>query len=87
MKKDASEPSFTIAEFVPRVSPLPLFMVQSSKDEYITPAERERLRAIAREPKQMVLIDATNHRFSDRRRELGTTVAAGLDWIAKALKR
>jgi type IV secretory pathway VirJ component len=87
MKKDADEPSFTVAEFLARVSPLPLFMVQSTKDEYVTPAEYERLRSIAREPKQMVLIDASNHRFTDRRRELGIAVAGGLDWIAKAGRR
>jgi alpha-beta hydrolase superfamily lysophospholipase len=87
MKKDADEPSFTVADFLARVSPLPLCMIQSRKDEYVTPAEYERLRTIAKEPKQLVLIDASNHRFTDRRGELGSAVAAGLDWIAKAGKR
>jgi hypothetical protein len=62
-------------------------MIQSKKDEYTTPAEYERLRAVAREPKQQVVIDASNHRFTDRRRELSTAAAAGLDWIAKAGRR
>jgi type IV secretory pathway VirJ component len=87
MKKDADEPSFSVADFLPGVSPLPLCMIQSKKDEYITPAEYERLRAIARDPKRQVVIDASNHRFTDRRRELGSAVAAGLDWIAKAGRR
>jgi len=87
MKRDADEPSFNIVDFLPAVSPLPLFMIQSKKDEYTTPAEYERLRAVAREPKQQVVIDASNHRFTDRRRELGTAAAAGLDWIAKAGRR
>ena len=87
MKKDADEPSFKVAEFLPAVSPLPLFLIQSKTDEYVTPVEYEQLRAIAREPKQMVVIDASNHRFTDRRGELGSAVTAGLDWIAKGGKR
>lgn len=87
MKKDADEPSFAIADFLPRVSPLPLVMIQSKKDEFVTPAQYEQLRTLAREPKQLVLIDASNHRFTDRRTELGSAVAAGLDWLAKAARR
>jgi fermentation-respiration switch protein FrsA (DUF1100 family) len=87
MKRDADEPSFTIADFLPRVSPLPLFMIQSRKDEYVTPVQYQQLRVIAREPKQLVLIDASNHRFTDRRPELATAVAAGLDWIARTARR
>src|SRR5438128_7511140 len=63
VKKNADEPSFTIADFLPGVSPIPLYMIQSKVDEYVTPAEYQRLTAIAREPKQLVLIDASNHRF------------------------
>jgi hypothetical protein len=62
-------------------------MIQSRKDEYVTPVQYEQLRVIAREPKQLVLIDASNHRFTDRRPELATAVAAGLDWIPRTAKR
>jgi hypothetical protein len=86
-KKDADEPSFTVADFLPAVSPVPLCMIQSKRDEYVTPAEYERFRTIAREPKQLVLIDASNHRFTDRRPELSRAFAAGLEWIARAGKR
>jgi alpha-beta hydrolase superfamily lysophospholipase len=87
MKKDADEPSFRVADVLPAVSPIPLYMIQSKKDEYVTPAEYEKFRAIAREPKQLVLIDASNHRFTDRRPELSRAFAAGLDWIARTGKR
>ena len=87
VKKDADEPSFTVADVVPAVSPLPLYMIQSKKDEYVTPAEYEKFRAIAREPKQLVLIEASNHRFTDRRPELSRAFAAGLEWIAKIGQR
>jgi alpha-beta hydrolase superfamily lysophospholipase len=87
MKKNADEPSFTVADVLPAVSPIPVCMIQSKKDEYVTPAEYERFRAIAREPKQLVLIDASNHRFTDRRPELSKALAAGLEWIARVGKR
>lgn len=86
MKKDADEPSFAVADFLPRVSPLPLYMIQSKTDEYVPPADYEKFRAIAKEPRQLVLIDASNHRFTDRRTELGQAFAAGLEWIARAGK-
>jgi type IV secretory pathway VirJ component len=86
MKKDADEPSFTVADFLPGVAPLPLCMIQSKKDEYVTPADYERFRTIAKEPKQLVLIDAANHRFTDRRPELSRAFADGLVWIVRAGK-
>ena len=70
MKKDADEPSVVVADFLPRVAPLPLCMIQSKKDEYVPTSEYERLLALAKEPKKLVLIDAANHRFTDRRPEL-----------------
>jgi type IV secretory pathway VirJ component len=87
MKRDADEPSFAVVDFLPAVSPGPLYMIQSKKDEYVTPADVARFRAVAKEPKQLVLIDAGNHRFTDRRPELSRAFAAGLEWIAKVEKR
>lgn len=87
LKRDANEPSFTVASYLPAVSPLPLYMIQSKQDEYVPSADYERFRAIAKEPKQLVLIDSTNHRFTDRRPELSRAYAAGLAWIARAGKR
>lgn len=87
MKRDAAEPSFRVTDVIAEVSPLPLYMIQSTKDEYVPPAEYEKLRAVAKDPKQLVLIDASNHRFTDRRPELSRMFAAGLEWIAKAGRR
>ena len=80
-KRDANEPSFAATDFLPAVSPLPLYMIQSKKDEYVTPADQERFRIVAKEPKRQILIDASNHRFTDRRPELSAAYKAGLEWI------
>jgi uncharacterized protein len=81
-KRDAREPSFAAADFVAAVSPLPIVMLQSTKDEYVTPADWQRLFEAAREPKKLVLIDASNHRFTDRRDDLRREYMSALAWIA-----
>jgi alpha-beta hydrolase superfamily lysophospholipase len=82
-KRDPNEPSFAPKDVIATVSPTPLHMIQSTKDEYVSQAEWEQLLAAAREPKKQVLIDASNHRFTDKRAELGAAYAAALDWIAQ----
>lgn len=82
-KRDADEPSFSPHDVIAGVSPVPLYMIQSKKDEYVPAADYERFRTLAKDPKQLVLIDASNHRFTDRPRELRAAYAAGLAWIAQ----
>jgi type IV secretory pathway VirJ component len=86
-KRDANEPSFAPKDVIADVSPLPLYMIQSTKDEYVSKAEWERLLADAREPKKQILIDATNHRFTDKRAEVGAAYVSGLGWIAQTAAR
>jgi fermentation-respiration switch protein FrsA (DUF1100 family) len=86
-KHDAAEPSFAAKDVIATVSPVPLYMIQSTKDEYVPQAEWERLLATAREPKKQILIDASNHRFTDRRPELSAAYTAGLAWIARPRER
>jgi hypothetical protein len=56
-------------------------MIQSKKDEYVSEADYRRFLACARNPKKLVLIDASNHRFTDRRSELRTAYREALAWI------
>jgi hypothetical protein len=80
-KKNSNEPMFAPKEFVPAIAPAPLCMLQSKVDEYVTPADYRMFEAVAREPKKFVLIDASNHRFTDRRKELQAEVIGCLAWI------
>jgi fermentation-respiration switch protein FrsA (DUF1100 family) len=80
-KKDSGEPSFAATDFIAAVSPLPLYMIQSTRDEYVTEGEYRALEAAARAPKKLVLIDASNHRFTDRVAELRSQYFAALAWI------
>jgi alpha-beta hydrolase superfamily lysophospholipase len=83
-KRDADEPSFAAKDVIATVSPVPLYMIQSTKDEYVSREEWERLFAASREPRKQAFIDASNHRFTDKRPELSAAYAAGLAWIAQA---
>lgn len=81
-KKDAAEPSFEPDDVIAGVAPLPIWMIQSTKDEYVTQADYRRFLAAAKEPKRLVLVEASNHRFTDKIPELEQQVIAGLAWIA-----
>jgi hypothetical protein len=80
-KKDSGEPMFAPKEFVPAVAPLPLCMLQSTTDEYVSAADYRLFESIAREPKKFVLINASNHRFTDRRQDLQREVLGCLAWM------
>jgi dienelactone hydrolase len=80
-KKDAAEPSFAPGDYIAGVSPLPLVMIQSKKDEYVPEADYRAFEKAAHEPSRLVLIDAGNHRFTDRIPDLRKAYADALDWI------
>ena len=80
-RRDSSEPSFQPRFFIGGVSPVPLWMIQSTKDEYVTEADYRAIENAARPPKRLVLVDAGNHRFTDRLPILRQHVVAGLEWI------
>jgi type IV secretory pathway VirJ component len=81
-KKDAAEPSVKATDFVGGIAPVPLAMIQSKKDEYVPEADYRAIERAAREPKNLMLIDASNHRFTDRIPELRRVYAEALAWIA-----
>jgi type IV secretory pathway VirJ component len=84
-KSDANEPSFSPHEIIAKVSPLPLWMIQSTSDEYVPEADYRRFESVAAAPKRLILIDAKNHRFTDKLPELKTQYLAGLTWIGANL--
>lgn len=80
-KGNSSEPSFEPKDFIGRISPVPLWMIQSTRDEYVTEADYRAIENAARPPKRLVLVDAGNHRFTNRLPVLRQHVVAGLEWI------
>jgi type IV secretory pathway VirJ component len=80
-KRGPAEPSFEPKQFIAGVSPVPLWMIQSTTDEYVTEADFRMLELAARAPKRLVLVDARNHRFTDRLPVLRQGVLEGLVWM------
>lgn len=80
-KRDSNEPSFEPRLFIGRVSPVALWMIQSTKDEYVKEADYRLFEREAGPPNRLVLIDASNHRFTDRLPQLRQQVLAGLAWV------
>lgn len=81
-KRDASEPSFRARDYLGAISPLPLVMIQSTRDEYVTISDYRDLESVARSPHQQVLIDASNHRFTDKIPDLQQAFGRALAWIS-----
>ena len=76
-----NEPTFSAAAIIGKVSPLPLAAIYSAHDEYVPFAEVERLMAMAHEPKQLWVIDAADHRFSNNLAECDRRLFAALAWV------
>ena len=85
-KRDAAEPSIRARDYLASVSPLPLVMIQSTRDEYVPSGDYRDLESVARAPHQQVLIDASNHRFTDKIPELQKAYNAALGWISSTVR-
>lgn len=75
------EPTFQSVEFMNKVSPLPLLVIASAADEYVTPEATRALFAAAREPKRLVFIEARDHKFSGNTDGFFRALREGLTWI------
>ena len=78
------EPTFRAVEYMVKVAPLPLWMIQSSHDQYVGLDEAKRLFAAAHEPKRFELVQASNHRFDGNHQEFFLELRNGLQWVSRA---
>jgi dienelactone hydrolase len=83
-KKRPNEPTYSAMSYMPRISPLPLVMLQSTKDEYVPRVEAERLFGAARDPKRLVTIAAQNHRFDGAQAEFFRQLRQALESFAES---
>jgi pimeloyl-ACP methyl ester carboxylesterase len=79
--KDPKEPIFSSSPFLPGVTPLPLLMIQSSQDEYVSVAASQGLYAAAKEPKRYVLAETHNHHFEGNMEQFFKVLYEGLEWV------
>jgi fermentation-respiration switch protein FrsA (DUF1100 family) len=80
-KKTPDEPTFSALEVVAGVSPVPLAALHSARDEFVPLPQIRDILARAREPKQLWVIEASDHRFSDNRPEFQRRLKEAIAWI------
>jgi alpha-beta hydrolase superfamily lysophospholipase len=80
--KPPKEPTFSSADVVARLAPLPLAQLHSSHDEYVPLEEARRVYERAGAPKRMWVIDASDHGFSNQPTELSARLIEAMDWVA-----
>ena len=75
---------FRSEDVMAAISPLPLVMIQSTADTASPPKVGNVLFAAARDPKQYVMIKASNHRFSGARDEFYSAIVNAVPWMREA---
>jgi len=76
-----SEPTFSAAATVAAVAPVPLAFIQSTHDEFVPLADTQRIVAHAAEPRQLWLVEATNHRFSSNLAIFDARLLEAIAWV------
>lgn len=82
-----NEPTFSATAIADKVAPLPLAAIHSTTDEFVPLTQVQALMAKAREPKQLWVVKAANHRFSDNLVEFDRRLLEALDWIREKAPR
>jgi type IV secretory pathway VirJ component len=80
-KKAPKEPGFMVADIIAAVSPAPLAEIHSTHDEFLPLEQAKSIFALAKDPKRMWIVEASNHRFGDNRNELDRCLLEALSWI------
>jgi dienelactone hydrolase len=77
---DPDEPMFRTNDYIGKLAPLPLCMIQSGNDQFISKDEAEGLFAAAQQPKLYKMVEAENHAFDGNADGLFDALREGLAW-------
>jgi alpha-beta hydrolase superfamily lysophospholipase len=77
------EPTFSAAAIVDRMSPVPLALIHSTRDEFVPLAQAQQVFQRAQTPKRLWIVNASNHRFSDSLQEFDRRLLEAIAWIAE----
>ena len=76
-----NEPTFSTAAIIDRVTPIPLAAIHSTKDEFVPVAEAQKLLGLAKDPKRLWIVRASDHRFSDNVAEFDQRLLEAVAWV------
>jgi fermentation-respiration switch protein FrsA (DUF1100 family) len=86
-KRTPHEPTFSASAIVDKVAPLPLVAIHSTQDEFVPVAEVQRVLQSAKEPKQLWIVKASDHRFSDNLPEFDRRLLEAIAWVKEHTPR
>ena len=81
---DPDEPMFRTRDYIPKVAPLALCMIQSSGDEFVTKDEAEALFGEAQQPKLYKFVPAQDHGCNGNTEGFFQALSEGLAWLDQA---
>jgi dienelactone hydrolase len=79
----ANEPMFSATAIVNHVAPLPLAAIHATGDEFVPVAEVQNILRHAAEPKQLWIVNASNHRFSDNLTSFDERLVDAIGWVRR----
>lgn len=82
-----NEPTFRTAAIVDRVAPTPLGAIHSTRDEFVSVSDVQKVLDAANEPKKLWIVKASDHRFSDNLPEFDRRLLEALAWITQNVAR
>lgn len=75
------EPTFSAADVVDKVTPVPLAAIYSTRDEFVPVAEAQQTFRRANQPKRLWLVNASDHRFSGNLAEFDRRLLDAIQWV------
>lgn len=81
-RREPDLPTFQVKPLLPLASPVPVWMIHGTEDEYTTSEAARSLFQAASEPKRLEEIPGANHRFDAHQDELHRSLKKGLAWVA-----
>jgi len=82
-----NEPTFSTAAIVQKVAPLPIGAIHSTHDEFVSIAAVQKVLQSAQDPKQLWIVNASDHRFSDNTAEFDRRLFEAIEWVNQKTPR
>jgi predicted alpha/beta hydrolase family esterase len=70
-------------EYLPNLDVVPLEVIQSTNDNYVTAAEARELFGRDTDHRRLVAVESKNHSFSDAREQLYAAMEQSLEWLRR----
>jgi len=80
-------PYFSTLPLIPRVTPSPLLIIQSSNDPWVPKVDREELFAVAPRPRRRIFLHGRGHSFPGARAQFFERLEEGLSWVRDTHER